>query len=62
MHRRNEPAAFLTLLVIGLLAAQLAILAMAVCPSLQMWLHHDADLRYATVLAMPSLGYFQHFL
>src|SRR6267142_2870524 len=43
MHRRDEPAAFLTLLVIGLLAAQLAILAMAVCPSLHMWLHHDAD-------------------
>ena len=43
MHRRDEPAAFLTLLVIGLLAAQLAVLAMAVCPSLHMWLHHDAD-------------------
>lgn len=43
MHRRDEPAAFLTLLVIGLLAARLAILAMAVCPSLHMWLHHDAD-------------------
>jgi hypothetical protein len=43
MHRRDEPAAFLTLLVIGLLAAHLAILAMAVCPSLHMWLHHDAD-------------------
>jgi hypothetical protein len=42
MHRRDEPAAFLTLLVIGLLAAQLAILAMAACPSLHMWLHHDA--------------------
>jgi hypothetical protein len=43
MHRRDEPAAFLTLLVIGLLGAQLAVLAMAVCPSLHMWLHHDAD-------------------
>ena len=31
------------LLIISLLAAQLAILAMAVCPSLHMWLHHDAD-------------------
>jgi hypothetical protein len=43
MHRRDEPAAFLTLLVTGLLAAQLAILAMAVSPSLHKWLHHDAD-------------------
>ena len=43
MHRRNEPAAFLRLLIIGLLAAQLLILAMAACPSLHMWLHHDAD-------------------
>ena len=42
MHRRDEPAAFLTLFVTGLLAAQLAILAMAVCPSLNKWLHHDA--------------------
>jgi hypothetical protein len=43
MRQRDEPAAFLTLLVIGLLAAQLAILALAACPSLHMWLHHDAD-------------------
>ena len=43
MHRRNEPAAFLTLLVIGLLAAQFIVLAMAVSPPLHKWLHHDAD-------------------
>jgi hypothetical protein len=43
MHRRNEPAAFLTLLVIGLLAAQFTVLAMAVSPPLHKWLHHDAD-------------------
>jgi hypothetical protein len=43
MYRRDDPAAFLTLLVTGLVAAQLAILAMAVCPPLHKWLHHDAD-------------------
>ena len=43
MNRRDEPSAFLTLFVIGLLAAQLTILAMAVSPPLHKWLHHDAD-------------------
>ena len=42
MHRRDEPTALSRLIITGLIAAQIAILAMAACPSLHMWLHHDA--------------------
>ena len=43
MHQKDKPAAFLAVIAVGLLAAQLALLAMAVSPSFHKWLHHDAD-------------------
>jgi hypothetical protein len=43
MHHNNKPAALLAVIAIGLLAAQLAALAMAVSPAFHKWLHHDAD-------------------
>jgi hypothetical protein len=43
MHQKDKPAAFLAAVAVGLLAAQLTLLAMASSPSFHKWLHRDAD-------------------
>ena len=43
MHQKDKPAAFLAVIAVALLAAQLTLVAMAASPSFHKWLHHDAD-------------------